>query len=227
MQSSLIKIENLSLSFPDHHVLNNLSLDIKKGEFLAVIGENGVGKTTLVRILLKQLRPSSGKIIMPDDLRIGYVPQFRNIDVDYPLSVRDFVSLSFTGFKFPWLSKTEKKRLNEVISEVKLNNIEKRPLGLASGGEKQKAYLASALVKHPQLLILDESTASWDPKTKHELLDVVVDINKKFSVTILFVSHDLKLVSEYPDHYLWLQKGNYESGKISDLPRDVKEGINV
>lgn len=227
MSDILISCENLSLSFPNHQVLSDLSFQLQRGDFLGVIGENGVGKTTLVRLILKQLRPSGGHIRLAPGLKIGYVPQFRNIDVEYPLSIRDFIGLSFTGLKLPWLSGKEKNRVNEVMKSVGLTEIADRPLGLASGGEKQKAYLAQALINHPDLLILDESTASLDPSTKKELLDVVLRLNDQLGLTILFVSHDMQLIREYPKHYLWLQKDHYETGKIQDLPEGAEEGLYV
>ncbi len=225
MTDILISAENLSLSFPNHQVLTNLNFKLRRGEFLAVIGENGVGKTTLVRLILKQLRPSSGQINLAPDLKIGYVPQFRNIDIEYPLSVRDFIGLNFTGIKLPWLSKKERQRINQVIDQVGLTEIANRPMGLASGGEKQKAYLAQALINQPDLLILDESTASLDPVTKKELLNVVSRLNQALNLTILFVSHDMQLVHTYPDHYLWLRKDGYEAGAISELNLNSEEDL--
>ncbi|MEE8825374.1 zinc import ATP-binding protein ZnuC [Lentilactobacillus sunkii] len=227
MRETLISVENLSLNFPNHQVLSDLSFDVQRGEFLGIIGENGVGKTTLIRVILNQLKPSSGRIRIKDGLRIGYVPQFRNVDVEYPLSIEDFISLNFTGIKLPWLSRKEKQKIQKVIKQVNLEHISKRPLGLASGGEKQKAYLAQALINDPDLLILDESTASLDPNTKRELLDVVLRLNKELGLTIIFVSHDMQVIHEYPDHFLWLTKDGYTSGPISELHNDSKEGEYV
>ncbi|GAD17520.1 ABC transporter ATP-binding protein [Lentilactobacillus otakiensis] len=227
MSETLISVEDLSLSFPNHQVLSDLTFKVQRGEFLGVIGENGVGKTTLIRVILNQLKPSAGRIKIKNGLKIGYVPQFRNVDVEYPLSIEDFISLNFTGIKLPWLSRKEKQKIQTVIKQVNLEHISKRPLGLASGGEKQKAYLAQALINDPDLLILDESTASLDPNTKRELLDVVLRLNKALGLTIIFVSHDMQVIHEYPDHFLWLTKNGYTAGPISELHNDSKEGEYV
>ncbi|AQW21707.1 ABC transporter ATP-binding protein [Lentilactobacillus curieae] len=221
MSEPVVKVNKLNVAFNRHPVLTDLSVELNRGEFLAIVGQNGVGKTTFVRTLLKQLKPASGEIIIAPGTKIGYVPQFRNIDVEYPLSIKDFISLGFTGFKLPFLKSSERKVLDEVIKMVDLQDIAKRSMGRASGGEKQRAYLAAALIKHPNLLILDESTASLDPNAKRELLAVVKKLNVENQLTVIFITHDVSLVSQYPDHYLWMKQGEYESGLIENLPSEV------
>lgn len=184
-----------------------------------VVGENGVGKTTLVRALLGQLTPKAGSIEKARDLQIGYVPQFRNLDPEYPLSIRDFVALNLPMRLVPWLSRTEKQAVNDVLAKTNLQNIQERPLGSASGGEKQRAYLAQALLRSPQLLVLDESTASLDNEMKYELLDLV-ESERQAGLTVLFVTHDLDLAKHYGTNYLFLYHGGYEQGPIKKLPVD-------
>lgn len=171
------------------------------------------------------LTPKSGEInLLPDNqsVKIGYVPQFRNIDDEYPLSIEEFVALNLTKRHTPWLSKAERDRVNAVIERTKLTTIAERPLGKASGGEKQRAYLAQALLQDPNLLILDESTASLDVDRKYELLDVVNQLN----LSVLFITHDLPLVRHYADHFLLLQHGKYSVGTIDELPQiDGEAGV--
>ncbi|UDM31941.1 metal ABC transporter ATP-binding protein [Lentilactobacillus laojiaonis] len=227
MKETLIKVQNLEVGYPNQKVFQNLSFEIHAGQFLAVIGENGIGKTTLIKTLLGQIKPLNGKIEIENHLKIGYVPQFRNIDIEYPLTIADFISLNFTGIKLPWLSKREKQKINEVLKQVNLFHLRNRPLGMVSGGEKQRAYLAQALIKNPELLILDESTASLDPKTKREVLEVVSKLNRELNITIIFISHDLNLVKEYPDSFLWLKRDEYLSGDINNLPDQLKGESHV
>lgn len=187
---------------------------------MSIIGENGVGKTTLMKIILRELKPNHGKILfLPkiNSVEIGYVPQFRNIDPEYPLSIRDFIGLNLARFKTPWLTKKERQRVFELITETKLTEVSERPLGKSSGGEKQKAYLAQALLDNPNLLILDESTASLDPVAKTELLDLVKNLNQRLGMTVVFVTHDIPLARRYSDQYLFLTLGNCEAGPISLL----------
>lgn len=227
MSEKMLTVDNLAINFGSTGVFTDLSFEVEQGDFLAVIGVNGVGKTTLVRTILGQLKPSAGAINKNPQLKIGYVPQFRNIDSEYPLSVTDFIGLNFTGLKWPWLSKSERNRIQAVIKQLGLTAIANRPLGRASGGEKQKAYLAQALVANPNLLILDESTASLDPTTKQELLQVVKQLNRDLGLTIIFISHDMELVNQYPNKYLWLKSDGYATGPIAQLESQLKGEADV
>ncbi|KRL95697.1 ABC-type Mn Zn transport system, ATPase component [Levilactobacillus hammesii DSM 16381] len=190
-----------------------------------------MGKTTLMRTILHQLRPTHGSITyLPSqsEVTIGYVPQFRNIDADYPLTIKDFVGLNLTGWKLPWLSAKERAKVEKILDQTGLRQLAKRPIGQASGGEKQKAYLAQALVEAPNLLILDESTASLDPVTKTELLDLVAELNQRLHLTVLFVTHDIPMAQKYTQQYLMLTPSGIEQGPIKNLTTEkVWEGENV
>ena len=227
----ILKLEHLGVTFPNHPVFSDLNLTIRQGEIWSIIGKNGVGKTTLMRTILHQLRPTHGKITyLPSqsDVTIGYVPQFRNIDADYPLTIKDFVGLNLTGWKLPWLSGKERAKVAKILDQTGLKQLAKRPIGQASGGEKQKAYLAQALVEAPNLLILDESTASLDPVTKTELLDLVAELNRRLKLTVLFVTHDIPMAQKYTQHYLMLTPGGIEQGPIAQQTTEkVWEGENV
>lgn len=223
---SLLSVDNLTLAYGDQAVVTDLSFEINPGDFLVMVGENGAGKTTVVRSLLGELKPREGEISKQDDLKIGYVPQFRNLATDYPLSIRDFIALNLTQSHWPWLKLTERHRLNRVIRETNLTEIEHRSLGLASGGEKQRAYLAQAIIDRPQLLILDESTASLDNEMKYELLDLVARFQQN-GLSVLFITHDWDLAKRYGTRYLQLlPDGAYQSGPINELPT-VKEEDNA
>lgn len=215
---ALVSVDDITLSYGEQPVIKDLSFEINQGDFLVMIGENGAGKTTVVRSLLGELKPKDGEISKVDHLKIGYVPQFRNLPTNYPLSIRDFVALNLTQSPLPWLKKTEQHRLDRIIRETDLTRIEDRPLGLASGGEKQRAYLAQALVDRPQLLILDESTASLDNEMKYELLNFVAKFQQN-GLSVLFITHDWELAKRYGTRYLQLlPDGAYQSGPINELP---------
>lgn len=220
MNDLILEAHDLWKDFSEKQVLNNLSFKLKRGTFLSIVGENGVGKTTLIKIILGQLKPTKGTIeFFPNRkaVKIGYVPQFRNIGDEYPLSVKNFVSLNFNGYKLPWLSRHEKARLKQILQQTNLTKIENEPLGQTSGGEKQRAYLAQALINQPDLLILDESTASLDPIAKENLLELVKNLNQKTGVTVISVTHDIPLTKQFSDEFLLLKADGYETGPINDL----------
>lgn len=214
---ALLSVNDLTVAYGEHTIIDDLSFEVNKGDFLIIAGENGVGKTTLINTILGKLTPRSGNIDLANNTRMGYVPQFRNLDVDYPLSVRNFVALNLTRSWRPWLSKKEQRMVDRVLRETNLAPIQDRPMGLASGGEKQRAYLAQALVNDPQLLILDESTASLDNEMKYELLDLVARLQET-GLTVMFITHDEELARHYGSRYLLMKQDGYESGPINELP---------
>ncbi|MDF9445565.1 ATP-binding cassette domain-containing protein, partial [Limosilactobacillus mucosae] len=130
---SLITVKNLTLAYGDKDIVDGLSFSLTAGDFLVVIGDNGVGKTTLVRALLGQLKPKKGTIAMQEKLKIGYVPQFRNLDEEYPLSIKDFVALNAGKSLRPWLNKKERQHLKQILELTDLIRIRERQLGQASG----------------------------------------------------------------------------------------------
>ncbi|WP_057771019.1 metal ABC transporter ATP-binding protein [Lactobacillus selangorensis] len=216
----LLKITDLSIAFRDRKLIQHLNLTVQPGEFLAIIGENGVGKTTLIRTVTGQRKPEGGTIqfdVPAKKMRFGYVPQFRNISEEYPLSMRDFVELNLLHLR-PWLTKKEHQRVTNVLTEVGIENIDNTSMGQASGGEKQKAYLAQAIVNEPRLLILDESTASLDVEAKNELMGLVKKLNQQDGLTVLFITHDLPLAKKYADQFLLIRRnGQYEEKPIDQL----------
>ena len=214
---AVVSVEDLNVAYGNHQVISDLSFTVNEGDFMVVIGENGVGKTTLVRALLGLIKPHSGEIDVPASNLIGYVPQFRNIDEEYPLSIRDFVSLNVQKTGFPWLSKKERAKVDRMIRMTDLTAIADRPLGLASGGEKQRAYLAQALLRSPKLLILDESTASLDNEMKYELLDLVTRFQQE-NLSVMFITHDWDLARHFGTRYLQMMPNGYSEGPINELP---------
>ncbi|WP_283594283.1 ABC transporter ATP-binding protein [Limosilactobacillus galli] len=214
---AVVSVEDLNVAYGNHQVISDLSFTVNEGDFMVVIGENGVGKTTLVRALLGLIKPHSGEIDVPASNLIGYVPQFRNIDEEYPLSIRDFVSLNVKKTGFPWLSKKERAKVDRMIRMTDLTAIADRPLGLASGGEKQRAYLAQALLRSPKLLILDESTASLDNEMKYELLDLVTRFQQE-NLSVMFITHDWDLARHFGTRYLQMMPNGYSEGPINELP---------
>lgn len=203
---SILTVTNLDLDIPKRRLFNHLSFELPAHKLTCITGENGVGKTTLVKHLLDDLARKNQNHVSFRITReqVQYVPQLRNIDDEYPLSIYDFVALGFKKRILPWNSPKMKATLNQILAETNLTKIKYQPLGRASGGEKQRAYLAQALCANPELLILDEATASLDVISKHELLKLLTNIMKKRGLTILFITHDPELIEQYADYELHL-----------------------
>lgn len=179
----------------------------------ALLGPNGTGKTTLINVLMKMLVPSSGSFEFADGVRLGYVPQFRNIDAEYPLSIAAFIGLNAPLIK----TGKVKKIIKAQLQETNLYDIRNTRMGEASGGQKQRAYLAQALLDSPNVIILDEATASLDPVAKDELMRLIKHLNEKHKITVLFVTHDIPLAEKYMQDYLYLNHQKIEQGEMANF----------
>ena len=206
------------MKFYSKVIFQNLNFELKKGSMTALLGPNGTGKTTLINILMKLLIPTSGTFEFAKGVKLGYVPQFRNIEADYPLSIRAFVSLNTPLIK----TKKIKERVTSELKETHLLSIQNTRMGEASGGQKQRAYLAQALLDKPNMIILDEATASLDPSAKEELMQLIKHLNEEHDITVLFVTHDVPLARKYMNNYLYLNHGTITQGKMSEFEGDYE-----
>ncbi len=211
--SDILTVNNLSMRFDKKTVFENLNFKLKKGSMTALLGPNGTGKTTLINVLMKMLVPSSGSFEFADGVRLGYVPQFRNIDAEYPLSIAAFIGLNAPLIK----TGKVKKIIKAQLQETNLYDIRNTRMGEASGGQKQRAYLAQALLDSPNVIILDEATASLDPVAKDELMRLIKHLNEKHKITVLFVTHDIPLAEKYMQDYLYLNHQKIEQGEMASF----------
>ncbi|HCL57030.1 MAG TPA: hypothetical protein DHW82_08505 [Spirochaetia bacterium] len=199
----IIEIKNLFFSYEEALILEDISIDIMKNDFIVFIGPNGGGKTTLLRLLLGFIKPDKGSIAIfsknPVQARIkmGYVPQYSEFDKEFPITVIDVVLgglLKTTSF-FPRFKKEEKEKAEEIMKKLEILPFGKKRFGELSGGQKQRVLIARALVSSPEILILDEPTASVDPTVEKEVYEILKDLNK--DLTVILVSHDIGFVSSY------------------------------
>ncbi|GEO65397.1 metal ABC transporter ATP-binding protein [Companilactobacillus nantensis] len=216
----MIEAKNLSKSFGKQLIFKDLNFTINDGDFVSLIGPNGSGKTTLVKIMMGLEKKTSG-VLKIDKQTIGYVPQFRNIDIDYPLNIEQFVRLNLKFTLSPAKRRQDNATIEKILEKTKLTNLKDRPLGLASGGEKQKAYLAQALLNDPKILILDESTASLDVEVKMQLMDLVEELNHKYNLTVIFITHDYELTKKYTSRALFFKHQTIEEVNVADVSEDM------
>jgi zinc transport system ATP-binding protein len=177
-------------------VLQDVNLEVHPSDFIGVIGPNGGGKTTLVKVILGILPALRGKLIFPAGKpRMGYLPQISQIDKGFPITVRELVASGLKSRRgwFPRLSREQKRQVQQMLDESGLSALANRPIGELSGGQMQKAFLGRALINHPQLLILDEPNTFVDKGFEQELYRWLDELNKKMA--IMLVSHDIGTIS--------------------------------
>jgi zinc/manganese transport system ATP-binding protein len=212
-----VTLKNVNVSFDGKWVLRDFSFSVESGEFLGIIGPNGSGKTTLMRVLLSMLKPNEGTVKIEKDSRIGYVPQSRQIDPDTPLSSRNFVSLGLPHKFRPWLSRQDRTIVEEALELTNSMDYADKPIGKLSGGQRQRLFLAQALVRNPQILLLDEPTSNLDPGAQESIASVVDQVRRERGITVLFVSHDVNLISRYADKILYMTKDSYAIGTVNEI----------
>ena len=219
----MIEVKNLTKRFGKQLVFENLNFTINNGDFISLIGPNGSGKSTLVKIMMGLEKKTSGELKFDHKQTIGYVPQFRNIDLDYPLSIEQFVRLNLKFTFSPIQRRKDSKLVQNILEKTGLTTLKDRPLGLASGGEKQKAYLAQSLLNNPQVLVLDESTASLDVEVKMQLMDLVQKLNHKYNLTVIFITHDYDLTKKYTKRALFFKQKTLTEVNVNDVSEDMFE----
>lgn len=195
--NKLIELQHITAGYGEKTVLRDISLDVWEGDFLGIIGPNGGGKTTLLKIILGLLSPKSGSVRFylggkeVSALKIGYLPQINRIDKKFPISVREVVSSGLSSEKplFKGFSKKQNQRIEEAIGQMGLEELVTRPIGELSGGQLQRVLLARAVVSRPQVLILDEPNAYVDKRFESRFNELLVEINKNSAIVL--VSHDI------------------------------------
>lgn len=194
-EGALISATGLCVRFQGAAVLDDVSVSLQRGEIVSLIGPNGSGKTTLVRALLGLQATSSGRIERAPGLAIGYVPQNLHIEPTMPISVRRFLKLTYRRRRGDW---------SGVLDEVGAGHLLDRPMQSLSGGENRRVLLAAALLREPDLLVLDEATAGMDVSGQSQFYGQVRRIRDERQCAILLVSHELHLVMAATDFVLCL-----------------------
>jgi len=195
MSTSLIKAQNISLKINQRQILDNINLSIKPGEILTLIGPNGSGKTSLVRVLLGLVKADEGEVQTSSNLVIGYVPQKLHIDITLPMSVKRFLQMGM---------KNSPESIIRMAATLGVSALLEQPVQAVSGGEFQRVLLARALLRKPDLLVLDEPAQGVDINGQQQLYQLISSIRDEFSCGVLMVSHDLHLVMEATDQVLCL-----------------------
>jgi zinc transport system ATP-binding protein len=201
---SAISLKNVFFSYGNDFVIKDVSLSICRGDFVGIIGPNGGGKTTLLRLMLGVIRPSRGSVLLlggePEKTRmqVGYVPQETSSNKLFPISVADVALMGKMGTRglFHSYTKEDRQRVDAVLETLAIASLKNKSIGELSGGQRQKVLLARALVGDPTILFLDEPTASIDAKGRDDLYDHLRSLNDA-GTTVLLVTHNVGAVSSY------------------------------
>lgn len=198
--TNILKVENLAVTLDGETIIKDINFDLEKGDNLAIIGPNGSGKTVFLKTLLGFF-PYQGKIEWMENTKLGYVPQ--KIDADRHLPI-DLENLLGAKAKILCLKKSDVKG---VIETAKITDkILKTPIGHLSGGQFQRALIAFALLGRPNVILLDEPTASIDQLGEEQIYELIHELQEKYGITIILVSHDLAIVYKYATKVLCLNK---------------------
>ena len=203
MSESIIEVRNLEFSYHGEPVLRDVNLSVNPGDFIAMIGPNGGGKTTMLKLMLGLLRADSGDLRIfnkpPQEVsyRIGYVPQDVHINKNFPISALDVVLMGALkpGRGRSRHSRQDRRAALKALDQVAMKKFCNHRIGELSGGQKQRVFIARALVTDPELLLLDEPTASIDARGQTEFYALLKELNQ--TITIIVVSHDLMVISGY------------------------------
>lgn len=210
--TNVISCKNLSFSYGQTPILQNVSFHISKGEYVAIFGPNGGGKTTLLKLIMGFLTPQNGTISIlgrsPEEVHaeIAYVPQKLKFDPKFPISVMEVVQMGQLDRLTFWgrFRKGSREKALEALQQVGLHNYASRSFGTLSGGETQRVLIARALVSNPKLLLLDEPIASVDSAGEKEIYNILKSLKKK--MTILMVTHHLSGAIEEVDRAFCVQR---------------------
>jgi zinc transport system ATP-binding protein len=215
-----VQLENVSFAYGrGAFVLANVDLDVERGEFVAIAGPNGGGKTTLLRLVLGLERPTNGRVTV-SARRIGYLPQRAQADIDAPITVRELVSAgraSRTRFVGP-LTRDDRVSVRNAIERVGLDAQADRRLATLSGGQQQRAFIAKALASDPDLLVLDEPTAGVDAEAQEAVSSLLDQLRRDLAVTILYVSHEFGAVERYVERIVLVRREIVFDGSPAELP---------
>ncbi|MFO7815457.1 MAG: ABC transporter ATP-binding protein [Halanaerobiales bacterium] len=232
----MLKLEDINFSYEKQQILHKINFHLEKDEFIGIIGPNGSGKSTLLKNISKLLNPDSGYIYLDKGLlndysykelarKMAVVPQ--DTEVNFNFTVYDLVMMGRNPYQDRWgrITEKDKKKVEEALELTDTKKFKNKSIQKLSGGERQRVIIARAIVQEPELLLLDEPTASLDINYQRNIFDLISDLNQELEMSVLAVSHDLNLISQYCERLILLSKGNIHTmGKVEEVI--TKENIS-
>lgn len=197
MSSPLIVVDRITCAYGTEPVLVNVEMEVGATDFIGVVGPSGSGKTTLLKALLGTVTPAAGSVRRMKGLSLSYVPQVETIDWNFPITVGECVLVGRNGGRrLPWASRDERDEVAEVLDRLGIASLQNRHIRDLSGGQQQRVFIARALLRKPQLLLMDEPTSGVDLKTRHEIMHLLGELNRD-GLAILLTTHDLNGIAAH------------------------------
>jgi zinc/manganese transport system ATP-binding protein len=224
LNRAAVELDGLAQRAGPRELWHGLSLDVERGELLAVLGPNGAGKTTLLRLILGLVKPTAGRVLVQGEQpssrrsRIGYVPQQRAFDRDLPLRGRDLVALGLDGHRFGLRrSRADRHVVDEAIAAVDAYGFADRPVGRLSGGEQQRLRIAQLLAQQPDLILADEPLLSLDLAQQQTVIALLDAQRRTARTPVIFVTHDVNPLLPYVDRVLYLSGSGWAAGRVDEV----------
>ena len=214
---SLIALRDVCFSYGAETVLQDITYAVAPGEFTGIVGPSGSGKTSLLRLLLGTVRPQRGELVRAPATAVSYVPQLETVNWNFPVTVGECVLMSRKSRRLnPRPTRTERREVAAVLERLGIADLAGRHIRELSGGQQQRMFLARALLRAPQLLLLDEPTSGVDVQTRHEVLHLLDELNRD-GLAIVLTTHDLNGMASHLPHLVALQQRIIASGTPAEV----------
>jgi ABC-type Mn2+/Zn2+ transport system ATPase subunit len=217
VSAPLIELENVTCRYGRDAVLIDIDFAVRPGDFLGVVGPSGSGKSTLLKAMAGAVRPVAGRIVRPRSTAIGYVPQVETVNWFFPVTVREAVLMArIGGRRVPWSSKDDVRQADRVLERLGLGELSNRHIRELSGGQQQRVFVARALLRRPDLLLLDEPTSGVDVRTRHDVMHLIHELHHQ-GIAIVLTTHDLNGIASHLPQVVCLNREVIAVGR----PRQV------
>jgi ABC-type Mn2+/Zn2+ transport system ATPase subunit len=224
--TALVEVRHVTFGYGGTAVLKDVDVTVGPGQFTGIVGPSGSGKTSLLKVLLGTVRPQHGQVLRAPGTAVSYVPQLETVSWNFPVTVEECVLMSRASRRLmPWASREERADVALTLERLGIADLGRRHIRELSGGQQQRMFIARALVRRPQLLLMDEPTSGVDVATRHEVLHLLDDLNRE-GLAIVLTTHDLNGLASHLPHLIALQQRVIAAGTPAQvIVPDVLERV--